>query len=195
MFSTNDFFEVLFKLALPVFGLSFLMVWWALRKGMISETQGVRALSKEIDAMGKARKKDKKDNKKNKKDKKDMKKPARVNPVHDKWLKFGGGFYGIVALYTYGLIEWREISDFISNRGGIVEFFSDISINLLINIFINGLVNFIAAISWPVYWIAEFGAERIWIWGGIAYAGYWLGMRAAQHFMVRQANNEPVNGE
>lgn len=167
MFSSNEILEVLLKLALPVGGLSFLMVWYALRRGMLSGDGGVRALSKEIEAMGKARKKEEK--------------PARINPVHDKWLKFGGGFYGTVALYTYGLIEWREISAVIASRGGIMAFFDNLSIDLLINMFIEGLMNFIAAISWPVYWISEFGAERIWIWGGIAYAGYWLGMQAAQY--------------
>ena len=92
----ENLFDVLWKLAIPVGGLSFGMVWWALKKGVLSETGGVRALSKEIDAMGKRHKDKEQDS-------------PKVNPVHGKWLKFGGGFYGTVALYTYGLIEYADI--------------------------------------------------------------------------------------
>jgi hypothetical protein len=180
MFSSNDLLNVLLKLALPVGGLSFLMVWWALRGGVLSSQESVRALSKEIDALSKARKKDRKE----------KKKPAKVNPVHDKWLKFGGGFYGIVALYTYGLIEFREIRETIAGLGGIREFIGSLSINLLINMIIEGLMNFIAAISWPLYWMSEFGSGQIWIWMVIAYGAYWLGIRAAQHFINKEQSDD-----
>ena len=179
MFEMNEILEVLLKLALPVAGLSFLMVWWALHKGVLSETDGIRALSKEIDAMRKKKNRDKNKNKEEK--------PPSISPVHGKWLKFGGGFYGIVALYTYGLIEWNDIAETIANLGGIADFFRSLGIGLVISMLIEGLLNFVAAISWPVYWMSEFGAERIWIWGGIAYGGYWLGIKSAQYITAKQS--------
>ena len=176
MIESYGIVQVLIKLALPVAVLSFLMVFWALKKGLLTNTTGIAALKKEMHAMKKARKKARKEGGNN----------VRVNPVHGKWLKFGGGFYGIVALYTYGLIEWREIRSTIAGLGGIRGFIDDLSINLIISILLEGLMNFVAAISWPVYWMSEFGSGNLWIWICIAYAGYWLGMRAAQWLAVKQ---------
>lgn len=166
-----------FKLGLPVAGLSFAMVWWALRKGVLSELEGVQALGKQIEAMSKKKAKGEK--------------RQKINPVHDKWLKFGGGYYGIVALYTWFLIEWRDIAETIAGFGGFAGWLDRMGLNLLINMFIEGLMNFVAAIAWPVYWISEFGAQLIWLWMGIAYGAYWLGMRAAQQ-VVR--NGRPATG-
>jgi hypothetical protein len=113
-----------------------------------------------------------------------------MNPVHGKWMKFGGGFYGIVALYTYGLVEWKEVSQFIASFGGFSEFINNLSIQVLIRMFIEGLKNFITAISWPVYWMGDFGPQRMWIWMAIAYAAYWLGMKAAQRHVTLKIPSE-----
>jgi hypothetical protein len=51
-------------------------------------------------------------------------------------------------------------------------------ISLLINLFIESIMNFVAAIAWPVYWLGR--AQPFWLWLIVAYAGYWLGVRAAQ---------------
>ena len=163
--SIAEIFGAIFKLALPVAAISYGMVWWALHKGLLQEKGQIKALTAEIKAMSKLKSKDKPD----------------MHPVHSKWMKFGGGFYGTVALYTYGLVEWNEIREFVADLGGLGTFIRNLSIGTIIDILIDGLMNFVVAISWPVYWIAEFGAERIWIWGGIAYAGYWLGIKAAMH--------------
>ena len=167
MDSASNFIEVIFKLALPVGGLSFLMVWWAFKKGVLQEKNHMKALSAEIKAISKLKGDEKPD----------------INPMHGKWLKFGGGFYGIVALYTYGLVEWNELRTFVADFGGFRAFIGQLDVGVIISILVEGLKNFITAITWPVYWMSEFGSNRIWIWMGIAYGAYWLGMKAAQHFI------------
>jgi hypothetical protein len=169
MTDASSIFEILLKLALPVGVLSYLMIRWTLKTGMVGEADGIRALSKEIDALAKQHKKDKKNKSGNA-----TAKGKKLNPVHSKCC--------IVALYTYGLIEWNEIRETIAGFGGIRPFISSLNIDLLINMIIEGLMNFIAAISWPVYWIGEFGSRRMWVWMAVAYGAYWLGMKAAQHF-------------
>ena len=155
------------KLALPVAAISFAMVWWALHKGLLQEKEKFHALKKEIKAISKSFKKSKT------KDRPDL------HPVQRKWLKFGGGFYGIVAMYTYMLVEWNEIVSFISGFGGFGAFIRNLGVGVIIRMFIEGLKNFITAISWPIYWMYEFDSGHIWLWLGITYAGYWLGMRLA----------------
>lgn len=169
----SDFLDA-FKLALPVAAISFAMVWWALHKGLLQEKEKLHALKREIKALSKSRKKLKK------KDRPD------IHPVHRKWLKFGGGFYGIVAVYTYVLVEWQEIVSFISGFGGFGAFIRNLGIDVIIRMLIEGLMNFVTAIAWPVYWMGEFGGGHIWLWLGITYAGYWLGMKSAQRLSMQQ---------
>ena len=179
MDSASNLFEVIFKLALPVGGLSFLMVWWAFKKGVLQERTHMKALSAEIKAISKLKGDDK----------------PKVNALHAKWLKFGGGFYGIVALYTYGLVEWGELRSFVADLGGLRELISNLNIGLVIDIFVEALKNFITAISWPIYWMREFGSNRIWIWVGIAYGAYWLGMKGAQYFIEDIAGSTDETSE
>ncbi|MFT5140385.1 MAG: hypothetical protein ACI9H8_001428 [Lysobacterales bacterium] len=163
-----NYLAAIFKLALPVAILSFVMVSWALKKGHVQERLTVKALEKEMKV--KAKSKDK------------TKDKPKHDLFHRQWAKFGGGFYGIVALYTYGLVEWQELRDFIASFGGFVLFIEQLSFQTIIHIFIEGLKNFITAISWPVYWIRELGSNHIWIWGAMAYGAYWLGAKAAQRY-------------
>ena len=162
----GNLFEVLWKLALPVAAVSFLMVWTAMKKGLLGETSDLKALRKEFDSMGKRRKEQGKD-------------APKINPMHGKWLKFGGGFYGTVALYTYGLIEFREIRDMIAGFGGIPPFLEALDVRMFVRMCIEALMNFISAITWPVYWIGEFGSHNMWVWMLVAYGAYWMGMHLA----------------
>ncbi|NND44602.1 MAG: hypothetical protein HKN58_04720 [Xanthomonadales bacterium] len=163
--------DALLKLGLPVAGLTFALVWWALRKGVVSEVDTLQALSKQIEAMSK---------------KKDKDTPReKINPVHDKWLKFGGGFYGTVALYTFALIEWPDLVESFSGLGELLRSNVSAAIGILIGAIVEAIIesimNFVAAIAWPVYWMSEFGASRMWLWMAIAYGGYWLGLQTAQY--------------
>lgn len=177
----SSIFQVLFKLGLPVGVISFLMVRWLLRSGVVTERDGIKALSKEIDGLAKARKKQRKSDQEN---------PEKLHFLQEKWLKFGGGFYGIVALYTYGLVEFNEIRDTITTFGGFSAFFDALGLSLLINMLIEGLRNFITAIAWPAYWIPEFGGRNSWVLFVVAYGAYWVGTKVAQHFNEDKSDSE-----
>ncbi|MCW8869519.1 MAG: hypothetical protein OQK49_02345 [Proteobacteria bacterium] len=91
----------------------------------------------------------------------------------NKWLAFGGGFYGLVAVLTYIIVEAQEIID-LFDMPGEGDVFSGISIGMLINFFIDSLMNFITAISWPVFWMNT-GNAPFWKWFLAAYIGYLVG--------------------
>ena len=201
----TDIFHAVIMAGLPLMALSFAVIWWALSRGRLQGTS-VGELQKSIEVLGQQRK-----GKKDKKGKKggtdqqsselagdgldlaldaglDLDAPGekkeKLDPVLDKWFSFGGGFYGIVALYTWILAEWNEVWNFMSALPGIVLSFNvGALISLVINLFIESLMNFITAISWPVYWLQEAGNP--WIWIGVAYGGYWLGIKAARHVASR----------
>jgi len=113
-----------------------------------------------------------------------------IHPVHRKWMKFGGGFYGIVAMYTYVLVEWQELVSFISSFGGLGAFIRNLGIDVIIRILIEGLMNFVTAIAWPFYWIGELGSSHMWVWLGTTYAAYWLGMKSAQRLSMQQNSKD-----
>ncbi len=99
--------------------------------------------------------------------------------MHNKWLAFGGGFYGVVGLLTYARVELGEIRDFVQQFEGIRALISEVSLDMFIDLFIDSIMNFVVAIAWPAYWISEIRGGPIWIWFAVAYGGYWAGTRLA----------------
>ncbi len=150
------------KAGLPVGLASYALVWWALKKDYLSSVGNLKDFEKEVKRLSKD---------------KELKKQG--DPVHKKWLVFGGGFYGVVGLLTYALVELGEIRDFFARFESIGVLISSISLNMFIGLIADALKNFIVAISWPVYWMNDINSNRIWIWFAVAYGGYWAGARLA----------------
>ena len=155
-------FIAAFKAGIPVALASFALTWWALRNEYLDSVVDISELEEQI----KLQRKDKKNRKKH-------------DPIHNKWLAFGGGFYGVVAMLTYIVVELREVRDFFLKFESISAFFSGISFDMLIDLIIDSFMNFILAIAWPWYWLSEIAGPHIWVWFVMAYGGYWTGTRLA----------------
>ena len=169
-----EFLEAILKAALLVGVFSFGLIYWGLHVGQIKRPERVADFHKELKRMSKERKKDKH--------------KFKHNPLYKKWFVFGGGFYGAVALMTYVLIEWYEFVDFLGSLSGFGDLLSRLNINLIINIFIEGLTNFIVAVTWPAYWMSEIETNRIWLWGIAAYGGYYAGSALAHYLTDHESN-------
>ncbi|MEE4173160.1 MAG: hypothetical protein V2I57_02805 [Xanthomonadales bacterium] len=202
----RDIFHAIVQAGLPLMALTFAVIWWALHRGRL-QGESVGELQKSIEALAARQKSDRKKKKTEKNSRAgqsdhaglqgldddlsamegdldpdlepDGESGEKLDPVLEKWFSFGGGFYGLVAFYTWIIIEWDEVWGFVSDLPGIVFSF-DIGalISLAINFFIESLMNFITAIAWPIYWLGVAGNP--WLWIGVAYGGYWLGIKAAQ---------------
>jgi hypothetical protein len=165
---------------IPVAAFTLAIVWWSLQRGYLQESLDTKALQREIKTLSKN----------NKKNKKEGKAETKQHPIQKKWMKFGGGFYGIVAFFTYIVVEVIEISTMIINFGGFVSFLKQLDLDVFINIFIEALTNFITAMVWPFYWMQRIDTDQTWIWFVIAYAGYWLGLKLAQVLVQRRSSAE-----
>ena len=176
-----EIWRALWSMALPVGAFSFALVWWAINRGYLAGNGGVSGLGKEMKALSDERKRARKLRGKIRKGKAPDQpvEQRKFDPVQEKWMKFGGGFYGIVAFYTYVLIEWREVVDFVANFGGFLEMIKQVSIGAVIGLIVKSIVNFVAAIAWPFYWISRADQAYLWVWFVAAYGGYWLGLRLA----------------
>jgi hypothetical protein len=210
----SDIFYAILFAGLPLMALTFAVIWWALHRGRL-RGESVGELQKSIQALAARQKSDKKKAKQKNKGNTGRKRTAKhgadfnamisgtepldsggdpdrprksaekLDPVLEKWFSFGGGFYGLVALYTWLVIEWNEVWGFLSDLPGIV-FSVDLGalIGLVVGFFIESLMNFITAIAWPIYWLDVAGNP--WVWIAVAYGGYWLGIKAAQQAMGKR---------
>ena len=181
------FVLILLKCVFSIGITSFVLVWWAQRKGYVGDATSMKEYGRIRKAEKELRKETRrlrKEARKNAKksdsslDSPELEKPAekkKYDLLHGKWMNFGGGFYGVVAVFTYALIELAEVKDFILN---IADLFNHGMISLVVNFFIESIKNFVAAIGWPAYWLRRIQGEQ-WFWLVSAYAGYWLGSWAA----------------
>ena len=158
----QELFIALFKAGLPIAAVSYGLVWWAVRNRHIELPGSVGDMEKEVKRLAKNA---------------ETKKSG--DPVHDKWLAFGGGFYGVMGVFTYVVVEFGDIIDFFAQFSGFGDLLSSLSFNLVIGFFLNAVMNFVVAITWPMYWLTHIHSNYIWIWAIVAYAAYWGGARLA----------------
>lgn len=97
------------------------------------------------------------------------------NFLQKRWMKFGGGYYGLTALWTFVVIELSELTQFIGNFPGFDSLLADGVFTFVINVLVNQLMNVIAAFVWFTYW-----SELVLACLAVSYGGYLLGMHAAQ---------------
>ncbi|TDR17507.1 hypothetical protein [Marinicella litoralis] len=103
------------------------------------------------------------------------------NVLMSKWVAFGGGFYGVMAVLTYVIVEFFEIVDFLSSESSFVDTISSLGFSDLISFFINSLMNFVTAITWPIYWMKNTDGYAIWVWFVTVYLGYTCGQYLAKN--------------
>jgi uncharacterized membrane protein len=162
--------EIIYPLifaAVPLFALSFLLVFWAIKHEYIS-IEG-----KETDL------------KQFKKTIKQNQEQPKVNLIHKKWLFFGGGFYGLMAFITYIHVEVLEVADFIASYTTFAHFIEQITLGALIELIIQSFLNLIPAFTWFLYWPKQIDMLNGFYWLIAAYVGYQVGTKFA-HWWVRR---------
>ena len=174
-----EFFWALLMVGVPIGVFTLALVWWALKGGHFRESLDTGALEREIKTMAWSDKK---------RSKKGLEKASGTrHPLQKKWTRFGGGFYGIVAFFTYIVVEVLDVVSVISNFGGLIDFLKQLNLNVVIELFVQAITNFVMAMAWPFYWLKRIDTGYTWIWFVMAYAGYWAGLRLAQLLIKRSS--------
>lgn len=145
--------EILY-MSLLIFALAFVLHFVAYLKGMGDDNDEIHTTA--LKKIAKARKT----------------KWKTGNTFIDKWLEFGGGYYGIVAFVKFILIELAQIKDFLFDGPSIGEFIQSLGIGTLINLFVEQIMNFVAAIIWPTDLLGRYPILQIAIFIGITYLAY-----------------------
>ncbi len=107
--------------------------------------------------------------------------------VYKKYLKFGGGFYGVVAFITYFHVEFYQVVDFFKKFTNISDFIDRIGFSMIVNFFIEAIMNFITALIWPVYWPKFLPINSIAIWFIIAIIAHSM---ASKYALIKYENKE-----
>jgi len=189
----RDLFRAILTAGVPVGVATYLLVWWSLRQGYIGSASSVRDVEQRFKRLTKEKSAARKEQKKLAKGRAAHRSvatftpPAQsadkqvpgMTPLHGKWLAFGGGFYGVVGLLTYGVVELGELRDFFLGFESLGALISQFGFDMLVRIFIDAVRNFVVAIAWPVYWLSDIRSDHAWIWFVVAYAAYWAGAKLA----------------
>jgi hypothetical protein len=101
--------------------------------------------------------------------------------LYKKWMKFGGGFYGVVTFLTYLHIELFEVIDFIQSFFGTDSILSKIGLMLFVEFFVDSIINFVYAFLWPFYWSKYLPIGSFWVWLGVAILAHIIATQIAMH--------------
>lgn len=164
----HDVFEAFFKLGIPVIVISTFAMLRLYGSGELAMDDNQKAVEKKLKNIREGERRDK----------------GRFgNLLETQWFRFGGGFYGAAAVWTFIVVEVQDILRFVQNFTGFDELF-EAGLGALIGGFIaNQVTNFVTAITWFLFWA---DGSAIGIWFAVAYGSFvaagWLSRMLAQRF-------------
>lgn len=102
-----------------------------------------------------------------------------VKFLRGKFLQFGGGFYGILTLMTYLHVEFNQFVGFFKTFTSVSDFFDSVGLSMLINFFIEAIMNLVTAFTWPIYWLNILPIDSVWLWFLVAFLSHWFATKYA----------------
>jgi len=154
---------------IPVGVFSFLMFYFAYKKSYLSTDIEIKhAFKNKNDAHSTLSKKHKKS----------------LLFLHSKWATFGGGFYGLIALITFVVIELTQIINFWLGVRSLNDIFDLFSISALIGMFVDSILNMVKSVLWFTYWPSQLSADNFILWILVAYVSYRIGAKYAKCYVL-----------
>ena len=199
-----EFLRALLLAGLPVGLSSYLLFGWAMRHRGLGALTSLKEVQQELKRQSKAESKERKQQKKSGQrppgrirrlaEGAYFSRPALAGTAQSKWLAFGGGFYGVVGLLTYAVVELRDLWGFFSDFDSLAHLFANLGLNTLVGLLVEAIMNFVAAIAWPAYWLDGIRSDYIWLWFLVAYGAYWAGARLAlsRHATAPVSSDSPT---
>jgi len=166
-----DIIRAILFVGFPVGLFSFLMIYFSYQKGYLStDIEFKDAFNKNNNTQSSLSRKHKKS----------------LLFLHSKWVTFGGGFYGLIALLTFIIIELTQFVTFLFSITGWQDIVALFSFGTLISMIIDSITNMIKAVFWFTYWPGKFDTENFLVWILIAYIGYRFAAKYAVNYITFQ---------
>jgi hypothetical protein len=160
--------------AIPVAIITFVLVFWAGHKGYIIKKDS-DSLDDEIENTLDDILQDNPANKKK-------------HIVLDKWMTFGGGYYGVMAFITYIHVELLDLWQAFANFESFQQLLDALSFGFLLGLFMEAIKNLITAFTWFLYWDEIITINNGWFWLVLTYIGYSIGEKLAEHRLQQLIN-------
>lgn len=156
--------RAIFELGLPVAALSWLLFYRLYGRGVLARDADRKTIGESLKTIRKGEKESRQ---------------KSDSLVHGKWMKFGGGFYGVAAVWTLIYIEVSGIVGVILHPSVVLEAFRD-GIGHFITQQISGQIEtLVDAAIWFSWWPDRGHGMIVWI--VVAYVGYIAGIKLARH--------------
>lgn len=156
--------RAVFELGLPVAALSWLLFYRLYSRGELARDADRKALSLGLKRIKRASK---------------TKDAPSDSLLHKKWMKLGGGFYGVAALWTLLVMETGGIVKAIVHPSSIENWFRDGVVEFIINWVVGQFTTFMQAFLWFSWW--PDGRHEMFGWVAVALVGYLAGTRLARY--------------
>ncbi len=163
--------EAVFKLGFPVLGLSWLLIHRLYQAGKITRGSDHKTVKSTLKQLKKSWKKEDK---------------LRADFVQNKWMRFGGGFYGITALTTFIIIEITDALSFLWHFPGFDSLFENGLPEVIFGLLGNQFETFISSLIWFVFWAGDDHTLLVWII--VPYIGYLTGLNLASRTLDELAS-------
>jgi hypothetical protein len=160
----SELLHAVLELGLPVAALSWLLFYRVYSRGELARD----ADSKSIQASLKAIRKVEKESKEN-----------SDSVLHGKWMKFGGGFYGVAAVWTLIYIEASGVIGVVLHPSVVPEMFHKGIVHLITQQITSQITTLIDAAIWFTWW-PDKGHGPV-MWFAVAYVAYIAGLNLASY--------------
>ena len=171
MHTLLDILQAILFVGIPVGVFSFLMIYFSYQKGYLSTDIELKdAFKKNNSARSSLSRKHKKE----------------LLFLHSKWVTFGGGFYGLIALLTFIMIELTQVVNFLFSITGWQDIVALFSIDTLIAMIVDSITNMIQAVIWFSYWSDKINTENFIVWIFITYISYRFAAKYAMRYTIYQ---------
>jgi hypothetical protein len=167
MFSDRTFTEFLhavFELGLPVAALTWLLFYRLYSRGELARDADGNSIDASLKAMRKSEKESEE---------------TSDSVLHAKWMKFGGGFYGVAAAWTLIYIEASGIVGVIVHPSVLKQMFDNGLVNLIIKQITGQITNLVDAAVWFSWWPQKGQGPIVWL--AVAYVAYIAGLNLARY--------------
>lgn len=155
--------RAILEIGLPVAVLSWLLFYRLYSRGELARDADRKAIGASLKSIRKAQKESR---------------ATSDSLLHAKWMKFGGGFYGVAAAWTLIYIEASGVVGVIAHPSTVPDMFRN-GIGGFIAQQISGQVStFVDAATWFNWWPGR-GHDPI-VWFGVAYVAYIAGLELAR---------------
>jgi hypothetical protein len=155
--------RVTVELGVPVAALTWLLFYRLYHRGELARDANHKAIRSSLKAMKAAAK--------------ESKTPAD-SVLHAKWMRLGGGFYGVAALWTLVVMEAGGIVNAIVEPSSVEDMFRGGVVDFGVNLLVGQITTFVQALVWFTWWSGN--EHHVFGCIAIAYLGYLAGLNLAR---------------